>query len=279
MKNYLSLVFCLVLCISCTKTIPSYVSDMESSINARKVPIVFQTAPRETKSDVTTDDLITFHLVGTTGTAGNESVVSDLNDVTFTRTTDGFRSNEKFWPSTNPFYHFYAANTNVTFAADGCTVSPANNYLDIVAAYLPNPTYAHDNTLTFNHIFAKMGTVTVNSIYGYTLSNVSFSVKACKTGGTYNLRTKTWSALSGSANVNVSDSGTLVVPGTYQFSVTYTYTRGAYVYSATKSCDVTLVQGKVNNITVTPPVTPATPINFEVSVADWGTNSIIADLS
>ena len=57
----------------------------------------------------------------------------------------------------------------------------------------------------------------------------------------------------------------------------YTYGVGDYTQTVTKSADVTLQKGKVNNITGTAVFVDASSIVLTVSVTAWGTNNITID--
>lgn len=222
-----------------------------------------------TKASAVTS-LSSFYASATTGSAGSES--TKWNSVTFSGSSS--YTGGKYWPASNPSYHFYAANVPLTFAAAGTTVAPDGN-TDVVVAYIASPTYAASNALTFNHIYARVGTVTINAAAG-SLSSVSATLKNVATGGTYNLRTGAWTAGTKSdKSVTVGSNDIYVVPGTYSLSVTYTITNGDYSATFTKSGNVTLQQGKINNITATAPNT-STAITFTVSVTAWTTASVSA---
>ena len=66
-----------------------------------------------------------------------------------------------------------------------------------------------------------------------------------------------------------------LIPGTYTIKVTYTLSKGEWSSTATKSADVTLVQGKINNITGTVNnLGGASEIVLSLSISDWTTNNI-----
>lgn len=238
---------------------------------------------------VTTATLSSFYAAATTGSAGNES--SAWTSYQFNGTPGGVFSGAapgKWWPLADPGYHFYASNLPLTFAAAGTTVA-ATSATDVVCAYLPNPTFAEPNTLTFSHVFARLGDVTVNAQAGYTLSAVSISITP-KTGGTYNLRTGAgqtdgtgWSApTTGSATgIALATAGTksndiYLVPGTYTLTATWTATRGDYTETfASKQVSVFLMGGKVNDITTTLGGL-AEEIVFTVSVTEWSNRNVEA---
>lgn len=223
--------------------------------------------------------LSSFNVNCVTGTPGS-SEVSNFN-VPFSGSTN--YTGGMFWPSTDPGYKFYASNVSVTPAASGPTVA-ASNTTDVVCAVCLSPTYLASNSLTFNHIFARLGKTTVSVQSGYSLSAFSLSITP-KTGGTYNLFSGNgksdgtgWSATTNGAPVILAtNSGenaatdTYLVPGNYILSATYTLTKGDYSItksSVTKSVPIT--GGKINAISATLSGASASDITFTVSVAPWG---------
>ena len=240
----------------------------------------------ETKATAVTS-LSSFYASATTGTAGSEATV--WNSITFTKdgeTTD--YKGDKWWPNSNPSYHFYASNSAITFAAAGSTVA-ATNTTDVICAYEASPTYKSKNTLTFEHIFARIGDVEVSAASGYTISGVSISITP-KTGGTFNMRTgagKTdgtgWSGLATGSATGIANTtpGTksndlYLVPGTYTLTATWTATRGLYTETIeNKTVDVALTGGKVNKITTTLGGN-ANEIVLGVTIQPWGTNTVNA---
>ena len=234
----------------------------------------------ETKATAVTS-LSSFYASATTGSAGSESSV--WNSVTFTKdgaTTD--YKGDKWWPNSNPSYHFYASNAAITFAAAGSTVA-ATNATDVICAYMASPSYKAKNTLTFEHVFARLGDVEVSAADGYTISGVSITVTP-KTGGTFNMRTgagKTdgtgWSSLTtgtvtaiANATPGTKSNDIYLVPGTYTLTASWTATRGGYTEDiAGMTADVVLTGGKVNKITTTLGGN-AEEVVFGVSINPWG---------
>lgn len=223
----------------------------------------------ETKVSAVTS-LSSFYVGATKGSAGSETSV--WNSATFSGSSSF--TGGKYWPSSDQSYHFYASNAALTFAAAGTTVAPDGS-TDVVVAYLASPTYKSSNALTFGHVYARVGTVSISAAAG-SLSNVSATLKNVATGGTYNLRTGAWTAGTKSdKTLTVGSNDLYVVPGTYTLSVTYTITNGDYSATFTKSGSVTLQQGKVNSISATAPNT-STGITFTVSVTAWGSAAVSA---
>ena len=209
-----------------------------------------------TKASAVTS-LSSFYVSAVTGSAGSES--SAFNSTQFTQvpgSSPAVYKGSKFWPASNQNYKFYASNRPLTFAASGTTVS-ATNTTDVICAYLTSSTYKAKNTLSFEHIFARIGNVTVSADAPYTISNVNISITP-KTGGTYNLRTGAWSSTTDGSSTTIasaigSNSNDLyLVPGTYQLTASWTARQGSYREDFfNKSVNVTLVAGRINNIICT----------------------------
>lgn len=237
---------------------------------------------------VTLSNLTSFNLQCITGTAG--SAEANAWSLTSLDGHSGTVNTGKYWPVTDPGYKFYASNAAITFAAAGSTVNPANCNTDWVVASNTAPTYAASNTLTFNHILARLGTVTLNTQGGYTLSGVTATLKSASHSGTYKLSNCTWTskgsasdeacaAFSGSVSAQTSTNDIYVVPGSYTMSVSYTLTKGDYVQSFTKTGTITLAEGRINNITATAVGGSAQEITFSVSVTAWSNNPVTLTLS
>ncbi len=214
------------------------------------------------------------YVSATTGAVGSEA--SAWNSYQFTASAGVFTgvSGGKWWPGSNPGYHFYASNVSLTHSASGATVM-ATNATDVICAYLPSPTYKATNTLTFSHVFARLGSVTLTAGSGYTITGVSIRIIP-KTAGTYNLRTGEWTGLTDGSSTEIADAtpGTksndiYMVPGTYEVLASWTATKGDYLQTFTDmSVDVTLTAGMVTSLT-TELGGFATDISFAVSVTPW----------
>ena len=218
----------------------------------------------ETKATEVTS-LSSFYVTAVTGSAGSESEV--WNSVQFNQvpgSSPATYTGNKLWPSSDPGYKFYGSNVALNFAAGGTYVN-ASNATDVVCAYLSSPTYKTKNTLTFEHIFARICTVTVSAEPGFTVSSVNIQVTP-KTGGTYNIRTGAghtdgtgWSALTTGSAVQIASSlGTnsndvWLVPGIYSLSASWVATQagGASVTYTGKTVDVAITGGQRNAISAT----------------------------
>ena len=135
-----------------------------------------------------TESLGNFICYATTGSKGAETEA--WGPMTFAPVSSGSSTyvSEQMWPegSEDPGWHFYASNTGLEFDAEaGYTVTMASPK-DIVCAYLPNPTFRTQNSLTFEHIYARIGRVDITVQEGFEMSGLSLSV-SCPDGGVYNV--------------------------------------------------------------------------------------------
>lgn len=246
------------------------------------------TVEAQTKASTGTSEVTSlgsFKVAATTGAAGSET--STWNNVSFSGSGD--YTGGKTWPASNPSYNFYATNRSgdapMTFNASGTTIS-ATNTQDVVCAYLPSAsvTYKAKNTLSFEHIFARISTVTVAQESGYTVSSVNIKITP-KTGGTYNLRTGAgatdatgWSSLTtGEAVTIASTTGAnsndvWLVPGTYTITAGWVASQagGSSVTYSGKTVDVVITRGKRNAITAT----LGGEMVFGVSVEEFDDNEV-----
>lgn len=237
-------------------------------------------------SVVNTANLASFDVACTTGGLGVSESAVWVGPFTGTGTYTG----GKYWPSNDDGYHFYASNASLQASATGCVVV-ADSGTDVVVAYLPNPLYRESNALVFNHVFARVGDVTVSAKEGYTLSDVTVSLTPV-TGGRYDLRTgnnKTdgtgWldeGRVTGSpVNIapvsgGVKSNDIYLMPGTYELEASWTATKGAFVQSfSAKKRQVSFVAGRVNRLSTTLGGN-ASDLVFTVDVAPWTDNAVEA---
>ena len=198
--------FALVSFVSCTKDVPAVVAPAEGEVAFTVGGEGIISTEVETRASVV-ESLSSFHVGAVTGTAGS-SETEAWNAVFSGGPT---YTGGKFWPASNPNYTFYASSLDMTASRTGYTVS-ATNATDVVCAYLPNPGFKAVNKLVFEHVFARLGDVTVTAAENYSLSNISITVTP-KTGGTYNLFTgagKTdgtgWSSTTSGSSAGIANA-------------------------------------------------------------------------
>lgn len=273
------------------------VSCKHDPIPAEETDEIVFTASDAMSAEVTTKAASPVNSLQSTGFYASATTGSDSESVLWNNAPFVYDSGQytggKYWPLTNNGIHFYASNKAITFNESGCSVegiSAKTN--DVVCAYLSNPTWKVRNELTFEHVFSRVGTVTAYGPTGYTVT--SFSIRFTPyIEGNYNIKTGQWSNLttdSSSATKTIAtaisseNSNDLwIIPGTYTLTASYTLSKGSgagsYTESITKTAEVTLEAGKINNIQTTLPSGNATDIAFDVTVTPWSNNSITAEFT
>lgn len=186
----------------------------------------------------------------------------------------------KYQTATATAYNYYVSNVNMSVGAN--TTVSASNTTDVICGRAAS-TSSTTPSVTLNHIFARTGTINTTTSAG-TLSNISYKLVSSGsntgTAGTYNLKSGAWSSATALAATTVTGSSDLyLIPGTYTLQVTATYTRGDYTTgSVTKSGNITLTAGKINNINVTWP-TAGTEIVISVSLTAWSSQNVSVTVS
>ena len=174
-------------------------------------------------------------------------------------------------------YNYYVSNCPISFAASGSTVS-ASNTTDVIAGTATSSSTSP--SVTLDHIFARTGTLTLKTQTGYDLSNVSWKIASVTggTSGTYNIAKQAWSSLTTLNSTSIPESSDMyLVPGSYTLTVSYTLTKGDWTQNFTKSASVTLVGGKINNISGTASGGAASAISLTVTLTPWESTDITAD--
>lgn len=264
--------------VSCGKTEGPDVRDGRIAFRVGAAPDI-HVATKAT--DVTTSTLSTIYVSATTGTVG--SAESEFwTSVNFTKGDDDVFRADKWWPLSDPHFHFYGANVPVTFAATGARVA-ATTETDVICAYLPSPTFEEPNVLSFSHVFAQVGTVSFSAPSPYALSDVTVLITP-KVSGTYDIYAgygqtdgTGWSGAADgpTASLNLSASNALyTIPGDYTLTVSYRLTVGDYTDTFTKSAAVSLAGGMVNNISGTVPQGAAESIIISTTLTPWSDNDI-----
>ena len=243
MKRFFILAALLTALAGC-QSVDSHVTDPSAEAYGRETFKAIEFTIRDTsatKAPTPITSLSEFNVSATSGSAGSET--SKLSNVVFSSSNGVFKS-DAVWPSSDPGYHFYASNVAMTHTASGQTVSISTIDKDVVCAYLASPNYKVKNDLTFNHILARVGTVSFTNLS--LCSNVKLSMKYSGSG-TYNLRTGAWSSVGSQSTkeLTTSDNDFWIIPGTYDATLTYNDANGT---PQSKTLNQDFLAGKVNNI-------------------------------
>ena len=208
---------------------------------------------------------------GTLGSSEKSKLASVSKNVSSNCITTGI-----YQTATPTTYNYYVSNKAISYAASGSSIV-ATNDTDVIAGKVSSDSAAP--SVTLEHVFARTGKLTLNTQTGYTLSGVSWSIASSTggTAGTYNIATKTWSQLTKLASTSITDTSDMyLVPGNYTIKVTYTLAKGDWTKAFTKSASVTLVGGKINNISGTASGGSASEITLSLTLTPWGSNDITA---
>lgn len=241
----------------------------------------------ETKATALSAIPSTMNWLMTTGTRNNAAEAKKYS-ATGASVASGKISTGKYQTATATAYNYYVSNGTLAQASDkGPVTVAASNTTDIIAGCVAAST-STSPSITLNHIFARTGTITTNAPSGYSVSNVSYKIVQSSataivgTAGTYSLGTGAWTAAStrlSSQTAITGSSDMYLIPGTYTLYVTYTISVGDWSETFTKSGNITLVGGKVNNITVTVPSGGQSPITMGLTLTAWGTNAVSVTVS
>ena len=231
----------------------------------------------QTKTTAITSVPSTLYYSMTTGTLG--SAETSKKESASGNVGSGKIATGVYQSLTPTSYNYYVSNAAITFAASGSTISAVNT-TDVIAGKVTSK--ETNPSVKLDHVFARTGTLTLNTQSGYTLSNVSWKIESSTagTGGTYNIAKNIWTSVTALSSTAITETSDLyLVPGDYTLSVTYTLTMGDWKQTFTKKATVTLVAGKVNNISGTASGGNASEISISVSLTEWGTNNINATFS
>ena len=215
---------------------------------------------------------------GATTGSGSESVKWSAASATVSSSQIHTGKYQTYSPTS---YNFYVANQSFT---PGGNMTVANNGTDIIAGRTAGSS-STSPSVTLNHIFARTGTFTCNTQSGYSISNISWTITSygsvTGTAGTFNMASQSWTSRSAalSETTVTSSSDYFLLPGEYTVKVTYTLTLGDYAQTFTKSGRVTLVAGKINNISCTANGGSATEIAIGLSLTAWSSTSHAINIS
>lgn len=231
----------------------------------------------ETKTTAVKTVPQTLQWSATTGTPGSSE--QNKTSSTSSSVSSGKLVTDMYQTASPTTYNYYLTNAPaITFSSGGSTIQ-ADNGTDIVVGKASSSSTSVPVSL--EHIFARTGSLNyTTSVSGYTVSSVSWKLQSkagtsTGTSGTYNMAKETWSGTSALSSTTISSSSDLyLIPGTYTLSVSYTATIGDNTKSYSKSADITLLTGKINNISASLPVDTISPISFTISITDWTSQNV-----
>ena len=285
MKKYIIFPLLVLLAIACNKNI---IPDVEPQEIVLGVGDGFD-AIVETKATAVTSLPSSLYWGATSGSIGS-TTSSSLEKTKWSAASASVSSNKiatgKYQTKTATAYNYYVANktftiTDGTTSAAGTVIITTDNSTDVIAGKVAAST-SNTPSVTLSHIFARTGSLSLSAgTTGYTLSNISWKIVGKSTingtAGTYNVGTGTWASATTKLTTETAltnSSDMYLIPGTYTLKVTYTATVGDYSTTETKTQDIILTGGKINNISGTISLSPRTPISISVTLTAWDSVTI-----
>ena len=280
MKKYLVIPVALLALASCNKeeAVMPAANEIILSVGGEAF-----SASVETKATAIGSLPTSINVMRTTGSAGSETVKNASASMSISAGAIATGWVQTATPTT---YNYHLSNVAMSVTSGNPTIA-ASNATDVIAGSASSS--ALTPAVALDHIFARTGTLLAKAPAGYTISGVTWEIASnagAGVSGTYNMNTKAWSGTSALAKQAFTSSSDLyLVPGSYKIYLTYTLTKGDWTKSTTKSADVTLVGGKVNNLKIgsdgTVPLIDggASDISVTVTLNPWGSTDISVPLS
>lgn len=232
----------------------------------------------QTRATAVTSVPSTLYWAATTGSSGSESVKWTTASASVSGGNIATGKYQSVKPTT---YNYYVSNGTFTAGTSATTMTVADNGTDLLSARVSSSLAAP--TISLGHIFARTGSLTLNTQEGYVLSDVSWAIEGkgnvSGTAGVFNMTSDSWTSATVSlpSTAITSTSDLYLIPGEYTVKVSYTLSKGGageYSEQFTKSASVTLAKGKINNISGTAVGGNASGITLSVEVAAWEPNNI-----
>lgn len=274
-----SLITVIIISVSCSKN--SSLDFIKTTIDVEllnEIRFVIGDSPT-TKADITSLDQMYVRCVkGQPGRIAETAVWQSIFTCESSSSTNQFTGN-KYWPSTDLKYNFYASNISMNASSSG-TYLNVNTGTDVVVGFIEYLPEHYNNGIVpiqLNHIFSKIGYCKVTSPSGYTVSDLSVSILPY-TNGKFYPYDRTWSDLtlasSPSIIANNLNSGTskelYIIPGSYILTLSYTLTNtnNGKVESETKYVELPFESGVKTNIILNIPPSNE-PTSGGIIIGGW----------
>lgn len=182
-------------------------------------------------------------------------------------------------------YKYYVSNVNF----DDGGIFTCDGTVDVIAGLATSQSNSPEIPLI--HIYARTGSLTLNTPTGYTASGIEWHIRRNGTqlggtSGTYNINSQgatPWTSTSGlqSNEVITSSSDLYIIPGTYIVGVSYTLSKPGWSQTFNHEANITFVGNKINNIIGTATFRSGenepNEITMNLSLTDWTEVDIPAD--
>lgn len=201
-------------------------------------------APSTRTSVVTGQNLKGFYL---NVTSGNQEIPVAEN-VFFSNNDGSLYTGGLLWPATDCGYHFYASN--VKLLNPDCRMVECSAGKDIIWASLASPGYRQTNNLSFSHLYARIGELTLNAPHGMRATLKSAVIYA-SSEGVFDMNKAAWHSVSEKKEIRLDASNDVwVIPGSCEISITYDITNGTMLQqNLVRSGSAEFTGNAVNNIT------------------------------
>lgn len=216
-------------------------------------------------------------------------------------TQSGVVKTGRYQSSNSGSLNWYVSNVSFTVPASGTTGptitasvnNTANsNSVDILAGRVSSSQL--EPNIVLDHIYARTGTLSLSVSDGYEFigtptwqikrTSASGSSSNANMSGTYNMKTGSWSQVSGLNGYVSFNSGSdlYLIPGSYDVQISYRLRKGDWESSSTpitKSASVNLQAGVISNITGNVTGSGASELTLGISITQWQTGEVGVDFN
>lgn len=183
--NFSNIVMASLLLVSCIKI-------SEDTTSSTEIAILFKTGDAGIKGSAEATDQIELESFYVSAMNRDTGIAPpDWQNISFWKEGSNYFG-KKYWNIDNRCFSFFASNIMMSFEHGDPEISVTNRR-DALYSSIANPLYKDINTLAFEHVFAKIGSVSVEPATGCTIKEVNISMTP-KTAGTYDLLTAQWSS-------------------------------------------------------------------------------------
>ena len=282
--NFSNIVMASLLLVSCIKI-------SEDTTSSAEIAILFKTGDAGIKGGAEATDQIeleSFYVSAMNRMTGMAPL--DWQNISFWKEGSNYFG-KKYWDIDNRCFSFFASNIVMSFEHGDPEISVTNRR-DALYSSIANPLYKDINTLAFEHVFAKIGSVSVEPATGCAIKEVSISMTP-KTAGTYDLLTAQWSSAEEGELLTIECpapwfeiENLLLIPAEYELSLeweiqteegmsTLRRTRKNITFNKGVATSIICTLGDENEVSLETNTEEwdnqkrGTPILFNPSIIDW----------
>ena len=282
--NFSNIVMASLLLVSCIKI-------SEDTTSSAEIAILFKTGDAGIKGGAEATDQIELESFYVSAMNRDTGIAPpDWQNISFWKEGSNYFG-KKYWDIDNKCFSFFASNIMMSFEHGDPEISVTNRR-DALYSSIANPLYKDINTLAFEHVFAKIGSVSVEPATGCTIKEVSISMTP-KTAGTYDLLTAQWSSTEEGELLTISCpapwfeiENLLLIPTEYELSFEWEIlteegmsslrrTRKNITFNKGVATSIICTLGDENEVSLKTNTEEwdnqkrGTPILFNPSIIDW----------